>query len=136
MTEGSAKARKKAATNWIELQAKDMFPLPKGLKRPVYIKSCKHWLAHNDLIPCVVPMHAHGCILTVSLDGYHRVWNLDQQCLGELVLPNLTEGMKNTSMCKDPGTNWRFILERIPVTKHHHDISQVLVRFLKQTRQV
>jgi hypothetical protein len=44
--------------------------------------------------------------------------------------------MKATSLCKEPGTSWRFILERIPVTKHHVDISQVLVKFLKQTKQV
>jgi hypothetical protein len=58
------------------------------------------------------------------------------QCLGELALPNLTDQMKATSLCKEPGTSWRFILERIPVTKHHVDISQVLVKFLKQTKQV
>jgi hypothetical protein len=28
--------------------------------------------------------------------GYHRVWSIDQQCLGEMALPNLLEKMKNT----------------------------------------
>jgi len=112
-----------------------MFPLVRGKKVPTFLKSSKSWLAHFDAIPIVVPMHAHGCLLTASHDGYHRVWNLDKQCLGELVLPNLTEGMKLNSICKDPGSNWRFILERIPVTKHHIDISNTLVKFLKQSRQ-
>ena len=113
-----------------------MFPIPKGQKFPGYVRSAKYWQAHSDSIPILVPMHAHGCLLTMSLDGYHRVWNLDKQCLGELILPNLTDQMKANSLCKEPGSGWRFILERIPVTKHHIDISQVLVKFLKQTRQV
>lgn len=130
------KSKSAGGANWVEMQFSTMFPLPKNQKFPGYIRASKSWTAHVDSIPCIVPMNAHGCILTVSLDGFHRVWNLDKQCLGELVLPNLTEQMKATSMCKDPGTSWRFILERIPVTKHHIDISQVLVKYLKQTRQV
>lgn len=63
------------------------------------------------------------------------VWNLEMECLGELTLPNITDQMKAASMCREPGTGWRFILERIPVTKHHVDIANTLVRSLKQTRQ-
>lgn len=41
------------------------------------------------MITSIVPMHEHGCILTVSLDGFHRVWNIDKACLGEMPLPNI-----------------------------------------------
>lgn len=132
----AAKSLSESGATWVELKSRTMFPLPRGQKYPGYLKSVKQWQAHSDSIPLLVPMHAHGCLLTMSLDGYHRVWNLDKQCLGELALPNLTDQMKANSLCKDPGTGWRFILERIPVTKHHHDIAQVLVKFLKQTKQV
>jgi hypothetical protein len=203
----TGKVKSESGANWVELQSKTMFPIPKGQKYPGFLKAAKHWQAHSDSVPVLVPMHAHGCLLTMSLDGYHRVWNLDKQvglgaqfhsvnawcaccvvvlgsyaatnfaalshvrrcvlsllsflcrtqclllipplnssllislpctaqCLGELALPNLTDQMKATSLCKEPGTSWRFILERIPVTKHHVDISQVLVKFLKQTKQV
>jgi WD40 repeat protein len=132
----NGKKMRTMSANWMESNNKDMFPIPRGQKFPSYLRSVRHWMAHSDAIPFLVPMHVHGCLLTLSLDGYHRVWNLDKQCLGELVLPNLTEQMKATSLCKEPGTGWRFILERIPVTKHHIDISNVLVKFLKQTRQV
>jgi hypothetical protein len=63
----------------VELQSKTMFPVPKGQKYPGFLKAAKHWQAHSDSVPVLVPMHAHGCLLTMSLDGYHRVWNLDKQ---------------------------------------------------------
>jgi hypothetical protein len=30
-------------------------------------------IGHLDSIPIVLPLHEHGCIVTVSLDGYHKV---------------------------------------------------------------
>lgn len=73
--------------------------------------------AHSDAIPSVVSMAAHGCFVTLSLDGYHRVWNLEGELLGELQLPNVTDAMKAKSMCKESGSSWKFILERLTVTK-------------------
>jgi hypothetical protein len=42
--------------------------------------------AHSDSIVLMEPLHKHACIITASLDGYKRVWNLDQECLGEISL--------------------------------------------------
>jgi hypothetical protein len=47
-----------------------------------------------------------GCILTVSLDGYHRIWNTEADLLGEFTLPNLTDAMKASRV-----TTYNVILE-------------------------
>jgi hypothetical protein len=46
-------------------------------------------------IPPSIPPHLFSSLL-FSPAGYHRVWSIDQQCLGEMALPNLLEKMKNT----------------------------------------
>jgi WD40 repeat protein/Ca2+-binding EF-hand superfamily protein len=138
----------KTKITWVELTGKEMFPIafappPPGTKSKkmtqssinAIIGNVKAWVAHDDMIPGAVPLNAHGCFVTVSHDGFHRVWNLDTECLGEMPLPNMTEHMKATSRCKEPGTQWKFILEQIPISKHHIDIANTLVRQLKQTRQ-
>lgn len=93
----------------------------------ITLLSYKNWRAHSDVISSIVPLDEHGCIVTVSLDGYHRVWNMDGDCLGEMSLPNLTDKMKQSRILKDELQNWKFILERIPVSKHHRVVAQHLV---------
>ncbi|MCL4419262.1 hypothetical protein M1146_04125, partial [Patescibacteria group bacterium] len=135
-------------SGWLELPSKELFCIAvacladykKAKKNPVTPKDCvlnsaKIWSAHTDLIPSVVPLHAHGCFISVSHDGYHRVWNLDMECLGELVLPNVTEYMKSQSRCKEPGSQWKFILERIPVTKIHVELATSLVRQIRMLKE-
>lgn len=125
----------------------------------VKVRCCIQFDAHLDSACVLVPMHEHGCFLTASHDGYHRVWNLDKICLGEMPLPNLTERMK---VPKEPivgtlGTTpetdikhwsrpkvaavppsaataaplflnkWKFIQERIAITKVHHELARRLV---------
>lgn len=137
-----------AIKSWLEVLSSDFFPLAfhnngklkkNATNSQTYLNhilpAVRSWNGHSDMIPVIVPLTTHSCFATVSHDGYHRMWNLDMECLGELVLPNITEHMKNQALCKEPGTQWRFILERIPVTKHHHDIASVLIKSLKQTRQ-
>jgi WD40 repeat protein len=58
------------------------------------VRTAVQFPAHLDSTCVLVPMHEHGCFVTASHDGYHRVWNLDKACLGELALPNITEKMK------------------------------------------
>jgi hypothetical protein len=82
-------------------------------------QTLRHFQAHSDSICVMVPMQAHSCFFTGSLDGYQRVWNLDLDFLGELVLPNITESMKKKAMSSDPGSSWSFILERISVSRNH-----------------
>jgi len=123
--------------SYVEFSSDEICPIPKGQKFPIYLKSTKSYIAHIDTIPEIICLPAHGCYVTVSHDGYHRVWNLDMQCLGELPLPNLTDQMKSTSiLLSEPGSTWKFILERIPVTQQHIDKANILTRFLKQSRKV
>ena len=123
--------------SYVEFSSDEICPVPKGQKFPIYLKSTKSYIAHIDTIPEIICLPAHGCYVTVSHDGYHRVWNLDMQCLGELPLPNLTDQMKSTSiLLSEPGSTWKFILERIPVTQQHIDKANILTRFLKQSRKV
>jgi WD40 repeat protein len=91
----------------------------------------KSWRAHRDIVQDIVPLHEHGCFVTISLDGFNRIWNLDSELLGELPLPNVTEKMKSTRLSEEP-TKWKFILEKIPVTKSHRDIAARLVKILTQ----
>eukprot|EP01038_Epipyxis_sp_PR26KG_P009407 gene9407-12668_t len=117
--------------SWVELTSSQMFAFPFGEKAPTKIMCKAVWVGHHDSIPCLVPMNAHSCFVTVSHDGYHRVWNLDQECLGELFLPNVTEQMRKTSFFKDATSNWKFILERLPIRKHHIEIAAQLVKVVK-----
>eukprot|EP01035_Chromulina_nebulosa_P018163 gene18163-23821_t len=102
-----------------------------------------HVLPHNAILPDIFPSHAfighcdsisnivsmteHGCFLSVSLDGYHRIWNADQQCLGELALPNLTERMKVKPSNLPFVRSYKFVLEKISISKAHKDMSILLV---------
>ena len=48
----------------------------------VSVMSELSWRAHSDTIQNMVALKDVGCIFTNSLDGFHRVWNLHQECLG------------------------------------------------------
>lgn len=102
-----------------------------GEDRKIAEYTIKNWRAHMDIIQDIVPLHEHGCFVTISLDGYNRIWNLDGDMLGELQLPNITEKMKNRRLSDEP-TKWKFILEKIPVLKSHRDIAAKLVKALTQ----
>ena len=93
------------------------------------------WLAHKDTISVAVPMHEHSCMVTISHDGFHRVWNLDKACLGEMQLPNLTDKMKKP---KDPileKAAWKFILEKMEVTDVHRELAYKLVEMVTKYKE-
>ena len=92
------------------------------------VLSYQSWGAHADTITSMIPLADHGCLVTASHDGYQRVWNIDGECLGELLLPNVPEKMANPEVRVVKATKWKFILERIPVTQQHKDIAADLVR--------
>lgn len=91
------------------------------------MSSINSWVVHNDAVIDMVALHDHGCYLTVSIDGFHRVWNLDTDCLGEMLLPNTTDKMKAASRIKNTRSRWKFIMERIPVNVSHYDIASKLL---------
>ena len=94
--------------------------------------SNREWLAHNDSVTSLVELQEHGCFLTVSLDGFHRVWNIDTDCLGEMPLPNLADAMRKAPFHKRPFGGWKFVLERIPVSEKHEEIAN---RFCEMIRR-
>ena len=106
------------STTWVEMDSSSIFDNPpdgEGGNR----QTLRSFQSHSDSIAVLVPMNTHSCVCSCSLDGYQRVWNLDLDFLGELVLPNITEAMKKKAMSSEPGSNWNFILERIAVNKQH-----------------
>jgi hypothetical protein len=99
-----------------------MSELTGNAKHAAYAPSHHCFKAHSDIIHNIEPMKEHGCIVSSSQDGYHRVWNLLGDCLGEMPLPNITDKMK-----KDPERYtdvWKFVVEKIPVTKAHESIAK------------
>lgn len=112
--------------------------------RIFYVLDKKHWLdkvfpkqrflGHIDMIPSIIDMANHGCYATVSYDGFHRVWNADQVCLGELALPNLTDKMKLKHPRIPKVLGWRFVLEKISISSLQQEltlkiISQIRLEF-------
>ena len=74
----------------------------------------RDWKAHSDGITNIVSLDEHGCLLTLSLDVYHRLWNIDKVCIGEMPLPNLLEDMRNEAYNFHEGkpmTGWKFVLQ-------------------------
>ena len=78
----------------------------------------------------VVSLAEHGCVMTLSVDGYHRIWNIDTECLGEMPLPNLVDAMKveAAQFDKRPMDGWKFVVQRIPVTDEHKDTAKRLTK--------
>ena len=107
-----------------------MSELTGNAKNASYVSSYHSFKAHSDIIHNLVPLTEHCCLASSSQDGFHRVWNLLGDCLGEMPLPNITEKMQNDpTRCK---YSWRFIAEKIPVTKAHVSISQQLCKDIKE----
>lgn len=111
------------------------FGPPIGRKGIVLIPSHVQWTAHLDSICIAVPMHEHGCLVTGSHDGFKRVWNMDCDCMGELPLPNLTDRMKHpVKPLFATAKPWKFILEKIPITAHHRNLAEYLVKAVRMRR--
>ena len=73
-------------------------------------------------------------MMSLSADGYHRIWNIETECLGEMPLPNLLDGMKMeaANLDKRPAEGWKFVVQRLPVTEEHKDIAKRLTKMILQ----
>ena len=111
-------------SNDSDVHIKDSLVL--GEEDSSYSTSCSAFKAHADAITCMAPLAWHGCIISCAHDGYHRIWNIHGDCLGEIALPNITEAMINGP--KRYLGKWKFIVEKIPVTNYHEEISRQLVK--------
>ena len=68
----------------------------------------------------------HRCPPRVRVRVVCRVWNIDCDCLGEMPLPNLSEGMKRAPFDKRPEGGWKFVLERLTVTEEQKEMADTL----------
>lgn len=99
-----------------------------GLDEYTEKESTLSWAAHTDTITESLPLHKDGCFVSVAHDGFVRVWNIDKECLGEKMLTNLTDEMKEKAILTGRGAVWKFIQERIAVTEYHRKVARRLVR--------
>lgn len=99
------------------------------------IHPCQSWIGHLDSITSIAGISEHGSFLTVSHDGFHRIWNPEKVCLGEMPLPNMTERMKNPRKKVVESKGWKFILEKIPMTRVHFEVAVSLVKTLIDQRR-
>lgn len=130
---------KKQSNHTISNQFKSddvFFPLD-GKFNPIKVMSNRSFLCHHDSITSAVAMDVSACFVTVSHDGYFRLWNIEEDCLGELVLPNITEKMKAPEFkIVDLMGSWKFILEKLPVSQAHKDFAVNLVNNLKKSLEL
>lgn len=49
----------------------------------VKIYKCFQFKAHLETISALLPINGLGCFMTVSHDGFKRMWNCEGDCLGE-----------------------------------------------------
>ena len=72
-------------------------------------------------------MAYYGLVITVSNDGFTRVWNLHADCLGEMQLPNISDDMKDNQLhCVKNGL-WNLIVERKALSNEDQAIADKLV---------
>lgn len=76
-------------------------------------------------------MAYYGLVITVSNDGFTRVWNLHADCLGEMQLPNISDDMKDNQLhCVKNGL-WNLIVERKALSTEDQAIAEQLVRAIQ-----
>lgn len=81
-------------------------------------------------------MEYYGLVITVSNDGFTRVWNLHADCLGEMKLPNISDDMKDNQLhCVKNGL-WNLIMERKVLSNEDQATAEKLVQtIVKQTKE-
>jgi hypothetical protein len=121
---GIAEFRKLRRTETVDVEDTDEMTGGTGLRK---LDPFAMWSAHKDSIVNLVKLGDSGCFATISLDGFHRVWNLQKDCLGLLALPNLTDEMKQQA--EETNVEWLFLKEKIPVKPVHTTLAN---RFLEQ----
>ena len=66
------------------------------------------WKAHKDTITAATELSTTGCIVTISNDGYQRLWNLESTCLGECLLPNVSEDLQRNKLKVYKASKWLY----------------------------
>lgn len=94
---------------------------------PERVTECRRWSGHGDTILSVLPIHQHGGILSVSFDGYIRVWTLYGKYLGEAPLMNIADSMKSQRSTQKMQDTWKFFVEKVPL-ENYHEKAETFVR--------
>ena len=103
----------------------------RNMVKMVHVSLC--WQGHADIIQSMIPLVEHNCFISMSLDGYIRFWNLQEECVGELPLPNITDHRRKYDKEKDVVRPqcWKFVMEKMPVTWEHRSIAARLVQMVQ-----
>lgn len=97
---------------------------------------CYHLKAHLETISALLPFNGLGCFMTVSHDGYKRVWNCEGDCLGQMPLPNLSDAMKNPPEPVVVNPEWTFSLDKFIVTEAHHKFAGQLIHMVQEENKM
>ena len=86
-------------------------------KKPVKtLQAALWWYAHTDGILSLIPAVEHNCFVSMSLDGYIRLWNLQEECVGEVPLPNIADHHRRQprgeKLVARPAS-WKFVMEKV-----------------------
>ena len=84
-------------------------------------RPCVCWKGHEGAISTLIGLDEHGCLVTSGVDGFQRIWNLQMKCLGIMLLPNITEEMKE--YYRQNVVKYSFIMESIKITKMHEKLA-------------
>lgn len=96
-------------------------------------------MARTCSITCSASMLASGCFITVSNDGFQRLWNLEGTCIGECLLPNVSEDLQKNKLNVYRSSKWLFRTERLVYNGEQMAIAEELVtkaRSLKESTVV
>jgi hypothetical protein len=94
------------------------------------------WDAHGDSIVTIVPLEGRSTLISISLDGYQRVWQLQEKhCIGEIALPYQSEEMSKRYKRILKNGAWTLVLNKTQVSQEHINIAHELVSKIKSREE-
>lgn len=91
------------------------------------------WHGHSDAIVTSIGFEDSGCFITVSSDGFQRIWNLEATCLGELLLPNVPQELKMNKLTVYKSSKWLYCAESLLFTYEQQETS---LRYVEMYRSI
>lgn len=98
----------------------------------ISVVTSRIWKAHNDTITAATTLSSTGCIVTVSNDGYQRLWNLESTCLGECLLPNVSEDLQKNKLKVYKASKWMYRGNSFAFNERQRHIADALVVLCKE----
>lgn len=98
----------------------------------ISVVSSRLWKAHSDTITTATAMNSTGCVVTVSNDGFQRVWNLESTCLGECLLPNVSEELQKNKLKVYKASKWIYRGQSFAFSQQQSLVADSLVQICKE----